>query len=361
MNIFQQHPTPDVERFIRTIRGEIIPDRPPMVEYLVDEILMREVVTGFLGRQWAEAGWEGPSISRQYLDNLAAFWRAAGYDYVRLELTAGFTGTGLSAPDTGTKGRTMRNWVNLHKGDIGTWEEFEAYPWPDTPSEEHLDALVYVAEHLPDGMGMITCHAGGIYETVSNLMSYEGLCFALHDNPDLVAAVTERAGQCMEKYYEAFLEMDGLCMVLQGEDLGHRTGLLISEKHLKQYFLPWHKRFAEMTHARGLPYCLHSCGCMFQLMPAFIDDVGIDGKHSFEDVILPASRFHDLYGDRIATMGGVDINILAAGSPEEVRSATRKLIEHCAPKGRFAIGSGNSIPSYIPMENYMAMLEEARR
>lgn len=33
----------------------------------------------------------------------------------------------------------------------------------------------------------------------------------------------------------------------------------------------------------------------------------------------------------------------------------------CAPGGRFALGAGNSIPSYIPVENYLIMLDEVRR
>ena len=36
----------------------------------------------------------------------------------------------------------------------------------------------YISAHLPDGMGLITCHAGGIYEHLSWIMSYEGLCIA---------------------------------------------------------------------------------------------------------------------------------------------------------------------------------------
>ena len=36
-------------------------------------------------------------------------------------------------------------------------------------------------------------------------------------------------------------------------------------------------------------------------------------------------------------------------------------METCGGRGRYAIGSGNSIPSYVPLENYLAMLEEGRR
>jgi len=75
--------------------------------------------------------------------------------------------------------------------------------------------------------------------------------------------------------------------------------------------------------------------------------VQIDGKHSYEDAIMPVDQFQQRYGRSIACLGGVDINILAAGSPEDVRRRTRWLME------------SNSIPSYVPSENYLAMLDEA--
>ena len=53
----------------------------------------------------------------------------------------------------------------------------------------------YINDHLPEGMGLMTCHAGGIFEHLSQIMSLEGLCLALYDQPDLVEAVCERIGE----------------------------------------------------------------------------------------------------------------------------------------------------------------------
>jgi uroporphyrinogen decarboxylase len=163
----------------------------------------------------------------------------------------------------------------------------------------------------------------------------------------------------MTGFYRHLLDLERLIVVFQGDDMGFRTGTLIGPEDLRQYILPWHKRFAAMAHGKGLPYFLHSCGNLSKIMEDLIEDVGIDGKHSFEDAILPADEFQALYGDRIAVLGGVDINILAAGTPEQVRQRTRGLMAACGPRGRYAIGSGNSIPSYIPVENYLAMVDEA--
>jgi uroporphyrinogen decarboxylase len=114
-----------------------------------------------------------------------------------------------------------------------------------------------------------------------------------------------------------------------------------------------------MAHQRGLPYFLHSCGNLAKIMEDLIIEVGIDGKHSFEDAIIPVEDFQRRYGDRIAVLGGVDVHHLTTGTPEQVRQRVRFLIDTCGGRGRYAIGSGNSIPSYIPVANYLAMVDEA--
>ena len=58
-------------------------------------------------------------------------------------------------------------------------------------------------------------------------------------------------------------------------------------------------------------------------------------------------------------LGGVDINVLSKGTEDDVRRRTRQLIETCGARGRYAVGSGNSIPSYVPPASYLAMLDEA--
>jgi uroporphyrinogen decarboxylase len=206
---------------------------------------------------------------------------------------------------------------------------------------------------------MMTCHAGGIFEHLSWIMSYERLCLALHEDPELVRAVADRIGNLMIGFYRHLLDLDHIIAVFAGDDMGFKTGPLISPADLRKYILPWHKQFAAMAHKRGLPYFLHSCGNLETIMEDLIEDVKIDGKHSFENAIIPIEDFQARFGRRIAVLGGLDVNILSTQSPEDVRKATRRLIEICGSRGRFAVGSGNSIPSYVPVENYLAMVDEA--
>jgi uroporphyrinogen decarboxylase len=172
----------------------------------------------------------------------------------------------------------------------------------------------------------------------------------------------------MEAFYRHLLDLDRVVAIFPGDDMGFRSGTLIGPQHMRQLSLPWHRRYAQMAHDKGKPYFLHSCGNLKAIIPDLLNDVRINGKHSYEDAILPVDEFQARYAagepgqpNRFAVLGGLDLNILAGGTPTEVRARTRHLIETCNPRGRYAIGSGNSIPSYVPVENYLAMIEEANR
>lgn len=350
-------PSPDARRFVSTLMGREPAQETPLIEYIVDPVVMRPVVTGLLGREWVGTVTDRASHAA-YLDNFIAFWHRLGYDIVRLEIGMPFQENRTVVADAAPASDHDRVWVDQHAGAIASWEDFERYPWPRVEDVDFFP-LEYVVRNLPEGMGFVTCHAGGVFEHLSQIMSIEGLCVALCEQPDLVRAVADRVGESLEAYYRQFLGLDGLAAVLQGDDMGFRTGMLIPPDAMRAYCLPWLKRLAALTHDSGRPFFLHSCGNIFDIIEDLIEDVRIDGKHSFEDAILPIERFQARYGDRIAVLGGVDINILSAGTEEDVRRRTRELIETCGARGRFAVGSGNSIPSYVPVANYLAMVEQA--
>ncbi len=345
-------PAPDCERFIKAVTTGFEPDRPPLIEYIFDRAVL-EPVLGMMGRGWVDLGGDRRQQAA-YWDNYIAFWHRMGYDFVRLEIAMDFP---RPRRPGGIRGR---DYAETHQGLVTNWEQFEAYPWPK-PEDVDFFCYDYITDHLPDGLGLVANHAGGPLEALTAVMGYETLCLALHDAPDLVAAIADRVGGLMEAYYRRVLEIPRLIAVFPGDDMGFRSATLISPEALRTYTLPWHRRFAEMTHAAGLPYFLHSCGQLAEIMDDLIDDVGIDAKHSYEDAITPAAEAKVLWGDRIGILGGVDLDKLTRLPPAELRPYVRGVIDACAPGGRYALGSGNSIPDYIPPVNYLTMIDEALR
>jgi uroporphyrinogen decarboxylase len=347
-------PRPDARGFTEGLMGRAGSGRVPLVEYIIDDAVARPIVEHLLGRTWVpDTG--GRDSLEDYLDNVIALWHRLGYDCVRFE-----RGLPFAEPKLTAAGGQSRAWADEHRGAIMTWRDFERYPWPKV-EEFDFFPFEYISAHLPDGMGFLTCHAGGPFEHLSWIMSFEGLCFALTEDRDLVRAVADRIGGLLEDFYRNLLSIGRISAVFAGDDMGFRSGTLVSPADLRAFALPWHKRFAAMAHERGLPYFLHSCGNVEAVIQDLIEDVAIDGKHSFEDAITPVEVFQERYGGRIAVLGGVDVHVLASGEPVDVRARTRRLIETCGARGRFAVGSGNSIPDYVPPANFLAMVEEALR
>jgi uroporphyrinogen decarboxylase len=352
-----EHPRPDAKEFVDILLGRVASPRVPLVEYIVDDVVMRPIVTEMLGRTWCNLDTDRTSQT-SYLNNFIAFWHAMGYDFVRYEESLPLPQHKLLAADTAPASTGERAWADEHQGAIMSWEDFERYPWPKV-EEFDFSRYEYLNAHLPEGMGLISSHGGGVFEHLSWIMSFEGLCTALMEQPDLVAAVAERLGSLMERFYTHVLDLDRLVVLFPGDDMGYRSATMISPRDLRKYTLPWHTRFAAMAHRKGVPYFLHSCGNLHAIMEDLIDGVQIDGKHSYEDAIIPVQDFQARYGSRIAVLGGLDINILSGLPAEEVRRHVRFLIQTCQPRGRYAIGSGNSVPSYVPVDNYLTMIDEA--
>jgi uroporphyrinogen decarboxylase len=373
-NVPVSKPKPDIERFLAAMRGERVPEKVPLVEYLVDNAVMRPILERMLGRRWVDTSGKTEYMGGQmdlskenlrtidaWLDNQIAFWYHMGYDFIRVEVSLPLPAVSLVTRDT-ARGNEEANraWQGLHGGPIHNWEDFEKYPWPQI-SDSNFYIHRYICDHLPDGMGFITCHAGGVYEHVSRLMGYEDLCLMLYDAPRLVQAVADRLGEIIGEYNRRLLELDGISAIFQGEDFGFNTQTLLSPPDIRRYFLPWHRHYANRIHAGGRPYYIHSCGAVDEIMDDLIDVVKVDGKHSFQDNVQPVWEAKKKYGSRICILGGVDVHKLASLGEQDLRKYVRRVIDECAPGGRFALGAGNSIPSYIPVESYLTMLDEARR
>ena len=235
-------------------------------------------------------------------------------------------------------------------------EDFNHYSWPDLSSItfSEFEAVIPV---LPKGMKIIG-QTGGIFEMAESLCGYEGLCFLLADDRRLVHNIFERLGLLYETTYSGMARIKEVGAVVISDDLGFKTQTLISPEDLREFVLPWHKRLAEIIHRNGKPCILHSCGNLSAIMDDLIEEVKIDAKHSYEDAILPVVEAKKMYGDKIAISGGFDVDRLCRSSEEEIRQYVDLLINEVGSSGGHALGSGNSIPDYVPIENYLIMLDE---
>ncbi len=354
---FATEVTPDWEELVACIRREGTPKRVHHIELFLDA----EVQDAICGRFDLLDGLDAtdPFFEGKKQIRLQSF---LGYDFVRCSLE------GLEWPMNyhqtddvaGLARADGRSFVDSHQGPITDWESFERYPWPDA-AKGSTRMLEWYGKNLPDNMCVVG--SGGFAhfaEFLTWLMGYETLCVALCEQRDLVEAIARRLNDHYEIFLARLLEFDRVKIVWGSDDMGFRMGTLISPDDMREFVLPGHKRMAEMSHAAGLPYILHSCGNLEAIMPDLLNDVKIDGKHSFEDTIEKVTDNKARYGDRLALLGGIDVDFMCRHDETAVRRRVRETLDVCQPGGGYCLGTGNSVANYIPVDNYLAMVDEGR-
>ncbi len=350
--MFKFKPDADFSRLRRALLLQGEPDRVPFYELFADWEIMVEV--------FDDMELVDPKYRRQVeavQGRWTRFYYMLGYDYVPAFAGINFPRDNiLSTNDTAGLSRGQRVWVDEHHGVIETREDFEKYPWP-SPNDIDYSGIENLGKTLPDGM-MVIGITSGVLENVMWLMGYEILSFALYDDPHLVKDMFDRVGQILVSAQSTMAQMEWTGALALGDDMGFKTSTMISPEHLRQYVFPWQKQIAEAVHAYDKPLILHCCGNLENVMEDLIEYVGIDAKHSYEDVIMPVAEAKRRYGERISILGGIDMNFLCQASPDEVRRYTRRVLDECAPGGGYCLGTGNSVANYIKLENYLTMLDE---
>ncbi len=339
--------TPDFEnRYRRTVLRLGEPDRIPLADVSIDITHKLK----FLGR---------PLLTPE--DELE-FWARAGFDYVVAE--AGIQTTSAIA-GTKTKlaaqyamfdyGETERAWVEQSKSLIRSESDLKNFPWPDPHALDYSKLAIY-NDLVPPGMKIVAV-LGKIFNSVWWFMGFQHFAESLIENPGLVARLFEKIATIQLQVLDRMLEFDNVGAVMHSDDVGYSEALMISPAHLRQYLFPWFKELCDRIHAKGKLAIFHSDGKLDQVMPDLIE-CGFDAVHPFEPKAMDIVANKRMYGDKICVMGNIDLSYtLTRGTPDEVAAECRQRIRELGPGGGYCLGSANSIPEYVPHENFLTMLE----
>ncbi len=335
---------PDFGNLLAVLRRER-PERATLFEFFLNQPFYEKLTGKKLGEEGKD--WKWGSVDAIVTEAFAE----AGYDYVTV------LGSDM---EFALEQREKKNTISLNAGrTIQDRASFESYNWPE-PEEYDYSRLEQAGEVLPDGMKLIIYGPYGLLENVVLLVGFERLCMMLVDAPDLVKDIFDAVGQRLVRYYEICAPYESVGAVISNDDWGFKTATMLSPAQMRQYILPWHKRIAEVIHAAGKPAILHSCGNLGEVMDDIIDDIKYDAKHSFEDTICPVEQAYEKWGGRIAILGGIDVDFVCRSRPEKIRRRCEAILERTEKRGGYALGTGNSVPEYVPWESYLAMIDCVR-
>jgi uroporphyrinogen decarboxylase len=279
-------------------------------------------------------------------------FKNAGYDYVSLQ------GSDFYFP---MKHYSKKKSISLNESVMITDEEsFEKYLWLN-PEDFDYSRLEKLESELPEGMKIIIWAPWGLLENVIGLVGYENLCIMVYENPELVQKIFDEVGSRLLRYYEICIKYNTVGAIIHNDDWGFNTQTMLSPELMRKYIFPWHRKIVEVAHKASKPAILHACGNLEQIMDEIIDDLKYDGKHSFQDNIITVEEAYERWGNRIAILGGIDLDFICRSTPDAIKARCRSLLDKTAGKSGYALGTGNSVPDYVPSENYFAMISTILR
>ncbi len=201
--------------------------------------------------------------------------------------------------------------------------------------------------------------------TLFDLFGFEEALTNLYLEPSLMEASIKKIEEFLLEYTTLLCQAaNGIAEILYfGDDFASQRGLLISPEHWRKFLLPTYRKIFDIGKSFDLKIWFHSCGTFRPIMSDLID-AGMDVWETVQ-VHLPGNDPEELkreYGKHICFFGAISTQTtLPHGTVEEVRSEVRSRINVLGENGGYICGSDHGIMPDVPIENVLAMIDEARR
>jgi uroporphyrinogen decarboxylase len=327
------------------LSGEAPATRVHLADLLIDDPILQQYTEQVLQQPWVERNDDPKAYWKNYVDCYCHM----GFDYIPVHFWIQNTFTGFPTPKT---------WIAHDCGIITTQAEYEAFPWEELAVD--YSCLETVSALMPPNMKIVVV-TGDLQDLMDVIVGTTAFLLMIYDDPDLLRTIIERWFAIKLELFETVVKHAAVGAIWTCADFGSKSDTLFSPLFITENLFPWYRKFAQTAHRAHKPYWFHSCGNLYthQVMDELINTVGIDAFHSFQDTILPVAQFVQTYGKSVATLGGVDLDALCLLPEAELRLYIRGILDACIPLGRYALGTGNSVASYVPFKNWLILLEEA--
>jgi uroporphyrinogen decarboxylase len=329
-------------------------DRAPLFEISIH----RDIKAAMLGRPIEEPQDE------------VDFWRGAGYDFVPMRAGVRSVVRGFHPAVKAWRqsrqevpvAQTAEGWAVGSGGIIRNREDFESFPWPPADKlggyDDYVDMGVYletIGACLPSDMKLLV-QLGYLFMGAWQLLGFENFCLKLKDDPQFVKDVIDCLAQSQLEVLESLLAYDTVGTIWMPDDLCYNSGPMVAPDVYRRMVFPWYKKIVGHCHQADLPVGLHSDGDLTRLLPDLVD-CGFDAIHPFEPPMNDIVAVKREWGDRVAVAGNIDLKrTLCEGRPEDVEEEVRTKAAALARGGGWLVGSSNSIPDFVPLENFRALL-----
>jgi len=237
--------------------------------------------------------------------------------------------------------------------------DLKTYRAPD-PTLPGRDSEIRAAVATDNNDMAILGGVTGPLTTAWMLMGYEGISYALYDDPGLVSEVLNISNEYHKEAARLCVE-SGCIGMWVSEDLGDSTRGFFRLEQFRKYFLSPLAELVEYIDRLNVPVLLHSCGHITD----YLDDLTqtkIASVHPLQRTAGMSLRdVKKKYGKRLCIIGNIDSSrTLPYGTPADVAAEVRQAIDIAAPGGGYILASDHSLHDGISVENIIELFRVGR-
>lgn len=323
------------------------PDRVPMLEWSIDSKVIEAISPGCAYFDFLDQiGLDGVALGYGHtLSGHAGDARVGQKFKDKWGVTRIYTGEAISYPV---------------EGIIKTQEDLKSYRPPDPDAPDVLGVFPELVQRFK-GKRAIVWENRDALSNPRYLRGTENLFLDYALNPKFVHEITEMALAYEIAVVKKAIKA-GAEIVMLGDDYAYNNGPLMSPNHFKEFVFSGLKKIVTTIHEMGA-YCIkHTDGNILPILDMIIES-GIDGINPIDPVAgMDIQKIKKGYGDRVCIVGNIDCShLLTWGTPEQVIQAVKACILKASPGGGHILSSSNSIHSGVKPENYMTMVDAAKK
>jgi uroporphyrinogen decarboxylase len=206
----------------------------------------------------------------------------------------------------------------------------------------------------PGAAASLTHTSDGPFGVAGDLMGQTELFLATKERPDFVRELLRIVTQKLIEYLD-FCWMEEQLPTPRDFAWTDDLAASLSAETYRDIVLPFERRLRFHFDGR---LSLHMCGKTEHLLEIFVNDLEI---HEFQGYgyQVGLERIAATMGGRVVLIGNVDPMLIQKGTPDQVREATRRVIDALGHFRGVIIQDGSNIPPGSPLENINAMMEAA--
>ena len=199
-------------------------------------------------------------------------------------------------------------------------------------------------------------NTGSMIGKIRDMLTFEGLAYALYDYPLMVEDMVETACQMVEYFLDQVLPHVHFDYAAGWEDIAYKGGPIVSVKFFNKVVVPRYKRIGEKLHTHGIDLWYTDCdGDVRPLLPGFLE-AGINCLFPFEvnGCAHPAVLLNQ-WGKDLRIMGGVDKIQLGKG-----RKAIKAYLDTLVPlveRGGYIPFCDHRCPPNVHPDDYLYYLD----